>query len=70
MSDRLTMRQASNQTGLQPQSIRQAIRRGVLLGWQEQTPRGPVWYTTQADLDAYLEQRPEHFKRLEREGQS
>jgi hypothetical protein len=60
--DRLTLKQAAALVGHNPASLRQAVLRGKLTATQEQTPRGPVWYTTRADLDRYLDQRPAWFK--------
>lgn len=59
MTDHLTLREAAELAGYRdPASLRQAINRGTLAATQVETPRGPVWLITRADLDAYLAQRP------------
>lgn len=50
----LTLRQAAQQTGLAPVTLRYAISRGRLPAYRQTTPRGDVWLVESADLEHYL----------------
>lgn len=58
----ITLKQAAEHVGLRgPSALRHAIARGSL----KATKHGRDWLTTIADVEAYMEQRPEWIKRRE-----
>jgi len=53
----LTLKQAAAYSGLSTQALKKAAQRGVLNATLDQSaPRGPLWLTTRADVDRYVEQ--------------
>lgn len=56
-NDRLTLRQAAKEYGVNAGTLRQAINRKRLSATKAMERGGPVWYVSRADLDAYIEQR-------------
>jgi hypothetical protein len=61
-NDRLTLKEAAALVGHKPASLRQAVLRGKLQAERVEEQRGAVWYTTRADLQRYLDNRPEWAK--------
>lgn len=63
--EHLTLNEAAEIAGVKPASLRVAIWRKRLSATREDSGRGPLWYVTQSDLDAYIEQRGRPHRRAE-----
>ena len=57
MSERITLAEAARRSRHTPVALRQAAQRGVLRAEKVGEGNRATWYTTPADLDAYLAQR-------------
>lgn len=51
--DRLTVTQAAQRMGRDPSRVRALIRSGRLPATKDETPRGPVYWLTTTDVDAF-----------------
>lgn len=52
-AEELTTRQVAALIGATPDTINKAIRAGRLPARKEETPRGPIYWVTRADAEAY-----------------
>lgn len=62
-NDELTLKQAAELVGVNPDSLRMAIRRGKLHGELRDVGRGSIWYVSRAELDRWQLERDERTRR-------